>query len=247
MKNHASPRRLCLPLIFPAIAWSGCDNPDASDQFDPSITNSVEHTQDENASASDDTQDTGSQESEPSHTEDIRPEDCAFTETIEPMVETPSGTSAHSACEWTETDEIPGWTSQEDLDDIFAEGTWSDTLTWDDGTQSEFRLTLSDVRDQRTLVAEDNIACDAEVLVDATVTLELPEEGLRWTQDTTLVGTYSLIIWSMGATVSMVLDEMGTCDNRLLFQGRQKNGPKDTQWIAEDKSTGAQGTIAIQD
>ena len=53
------------------------------------------------------------------------------------------------------------------------------------------------------------------------------------------VAVIRLTIWSMGAVVSIVVDEMDMCDNRLLFQGRIDNGPEDTRWIAQEKDTGA--------
>ena len=177
--------------------------------------------------------------------DDFEP-DCALVDETEATENLVSVFSV-SNDQWEITEGLPEWTEGHDFYRYFAIETWESSLIWQDGTESPFTLSLEEILNiSAATPIEEN--WEPYLIIDAVVTLEIPDEGIYTTVETTIISRYSEFIWSMGGIMTFVVDEMDHCDHALLYYGRYSfNGPTEAMLLSQNHETVLQAVLSVQD
>ena len=172
--------------------------------------------------------------------------DCGWSDAQE-ATETPIAPDTELGPEWLIEDGAPDWALPEDIAMYFSEASWEYPLEWSDGTMYDLTFTLDEIVQFRHATKIESNDDDL-FLIDAIVSVELPDADLRTTRAVTFTSSYSEFIWSMGGSMTFVVAEQEQCENALVVHGRYSfEGPYDLLLLAQSRESGMQTVVGVLD
>jgi hypothetical protein len=172
--------------------------------------------------------------------------DCSWSDALEAN-EAPIATDTGLGPEWLIEEGAPDWALPEDIAMYFSEASWEYPLEWSDGTMYDLTFTLEEIVQFRHATKIESNDDDL-FLIDAIVSVELPDAELMTTRAVTFTSSYSEFIWSMGGSMTFVVAEQEQCDNALVVHGRYSfEGPYDLLLLAQSHESGMQTVVGVLD